>query len=155
MGTIQTELKKLTRLGLVSRRKDGNRLYYSARREHPLFRDIQGMVLKTAGLVEVLKNAVAGRADIEMAFVFGSVARQEEQAESDIDLLVIGRIGLRELIRALSGLAGQLGREINPHVFSVEEFVRRKLAGDHFLTRVLEDGKLFVKGTADDLEKLG
>ncbi len=155
VGTIQTEMKKLERLDPVRRRKDGNRLYYSANREHPLFPEIQGLVLKSAGLVDVLRAALVRSPKIEIAFVFGSVARREEKAESDIDLMVIGQVGQRELARSLAGVAGQLGREINPHVLSVEEFIQRKLGGEHFVTQVLGDAKLFVKGTQHDLEKLG
>lgn len=155
VGTVQTELKKLERLDLVCRRRDGNRLYYSANRQHPLFRDIQGLVLKSAGLVDVLKAALGESPEIEVAFVFGSVARREDKAASDIDLMVIGQVGLRKLTGMLSGVAGRLGREINPHVFSVEEFLKRKTEKEHFVTQVLGDAKLYIKGTQHDLDQLG
>lgn len=155
IGTIQTELKKLLRLGLVQSRRDGNRLYYSADRDHPLYPELHGLVLKTVGLVDVLQAALAGAGGVDVAFVFGSIARQEETAGSDIDLLVLGRIGLRELSGLLSGVAAQIGREINPHAMSCDEFVQRRAAGDHFVTRLLAESRLFIRGDEHELEKMG
>ncbi len=154
LGTVQQELRRLTRIGLVSRRKDGNRIYYSANSQHPLFPELQSLVLKTNGLVGVLEHALQD-GDVTLAFVFGSVARGEAGPESDIDLMVIGGIGLRRLTQLLSGLSERLGREINPHVMAPEEFKERKLKGDHFLTTVLGTRKLFVKGTEHELESMG
>jgi len=151
IGTIQTELKKLGRLGLVTSRRDGNRLYYRANREHPLYPDLRSMVIKTVGLVDTLKSALVADEAIRVAFVFGSFARAEEKASSDIDLMVIGPLGLRRLTELLSGVSAQVGREINPHVMSEEEFARRRTEGDHFVTHLLESDRIFIK---DELEKL-
>ena len=93
IGTIQTELKKLLRLDLVKKRKDGNRLYYRANKENPLYPDIRSLVLKTIGLGDILKNVLRQDSDISIAFVFGSIARHEEMAGSDVDLMVIGKLG--------------------------------------------------------------
>lgn len=155
IGTIQTELKKLLRLGLVQSRRDGNRLYYAADPAHPLYPELRGLVLKTVGLVDVLQTALAAAEGIEVAFVFGSFARQEETAGSDIDLLVLGGIGLRELSGLLSGVAVQIGREINPHVMSRDDFSQRRDAGDHFITRILAEPRLFIRGDEHELEKVG
>ncbi|HAD03818.1 MAG: toxin-antitoxin system toxin subunit [Desulfuromonadales bacterium GWD2_61_12] len=155
IGTIQTELKKLLRLELVSCRRDGNRLYYQANRAHPLYAEIRGLVLKTSGLIPALSQALAPVAGVRVAFVFGSLARQEEGAASDIDLLVIGQPGLRQLTTLLSGVAQQVGREINPHTMAVEEFVQRRAQGDHFVTQLLASPRLFVRGDEDELAKLG
>lgn len=155
IGTIQTELKKLVRLDLLSARRDGNRLYYSANREHPLYPEIRAMVLKTVGLADVLRTLLEKSADIAVAFVFGSVASGNESASSDIDLMVIGALGLRPVTRLLSGVGSAIGREVNPYVIGVNEFKRRKEEKEHFISSVLASPKLFVKGTASDLEKLG
>lgn len=154
LGTVQQELQRLTRVGLVTARKDGNRVYYRANPDHPLYRDLCSLVLKTDGLVGVLQLALR-TPDIRLAFVFGSVARGDTGAESDVDLLVVGAVGLRKLATLLSGLADRLGREINPHVLSPEEFTQRRRQGDHFLTVVLSSPKLFVKGTEHDLATMG
>ncbi|HDR89171.1 MAG TPA: toxin-antitoxin system toxin subunit, partial [Bacteroidetes bacterium] len=101
IGTIQGELKKLSELDLILKEKDGNRTYYRANKSHPLYSDIHNLVLKTSGLVDVLRNAL-GTEKIKLAFVFGSFARGEESADSDIDLMVIGSLGLRDLITMLA-----------------------------------------------------
>ena len=154
IGKIQTELKKLLRLDLVKKRKDGNRLYYRANKEHPLYPDIRSLVLKTIGLGDILKNALRQDADISIAFVFGSIARHEETAGSDVDLMVIGKLGLRKLTGMLSGVSEQIGREINPHILSIEEFIKRKTNREHFITQVLEAPKIFIIGDAHDLESM-
>jgi predicted nucleotidyltransferase len=154
IGTIQTELKKLLRLDLVKKRKDGNRLYYRANKEHPLYPDIRSLILKTIGLGDILKDALRQDSDISIAFVFGSIARHEETAGSDVDLMVIGKLGLRKLTGMLSGVTEHIGREINPYVLSVNEFVKRKTNREHFITQVLEAPKIFIIGNANDLESM-
>ena len=145
-GTVQQELKKLYRLELIKKNRDGNRLYYQANREHPLYPEIRNIVLKTIGLVDIIQEALERSPDIECAFVFGSIARQEEKTQSDIDLMVIGTLGLRELTALLSGLSEAIGREINPHVMSSEEFIKRKGRDNHFIANILKKPKLFVIG---------
>lgn len=152
-ATVRQELRKLKRLGLLSERRDGNRVYYRANRTHPIFPEVRRVVLKTSGLVEVLGESLKG-ADITVAFVFGSVAQAKETAQSDIDLMVVGTIGLRKLAALLSGISERVGREINPHVMKKAEYQRRLQAGDHFVTQVLDGPKLFVIGTQDDLEAM-
>jgi predicted nucleotidyltransferase len=154
LGTIRQDLQKLVKLDLVKARRDGNRLYYRANTDHPLFPEIRNLGLKTAGLVEVIKSAL-DREGIEVAFIFGSLARSKERAESDVDLMVIGTIGLRSLSSRLAGVSEQIGREINPHALSIEEFRRRKQNGNHFLSNVLESPKLFIIGSENDLEAMG
>ena len=155
IGTIQTELAKLARLCLVLRRRDGNRLYYRASLEHPLYPELRGMVMKTVGVAGLLRESVENCAEVESAFIFGSVARGEETAGSDVDLMILGSIGLRKLSGILTGVSAKIGREINPHVMPVEEFVKRKREGEHFVSELVASPKILIKGHADDLEKLG
>ncbi len=152
--TVSQELKKLEDRDLVSARRDGNRLYYSANRTHPLYNDIRNLVLKTIGLADILRQALAVKA-ISVAFVFGSVARGDEGGESDVDLMVVGEMGLKELSRLLVGVSERIGREVNPHVMNAVELRRRWASGDHFLLRVLKSQKLFVVGDEDELARLG
>jgi predicted nucleotidyltransferase len=154
IGTIQTEMKKLHRLDLVLKRRDGNRLYYRANQQHPIFSEIQALVIKTVGLLDVLKDALAGEEAIRVAFVFGSLASDSEKAESDIDLMVVGYLGLRSLTRLLKGLTDKLGREINPYILTPEEFSTRKSKNEHFLSQVLKDSKLFIIGDEEDLKTM-
>ena len=91
---------------------------------------------------------------IRVAFVYGSIARQEEKAESDVDLMVVGRATFREVVTHLQAAQKKLGREVNPTVYSVAEFRRKRRAGNHFLTRVLESKKLFVLGDERELARM-
>lgn len=153
IGTIQGELKKLSNLDLVLKKVDGNRTYYRANKNHPLFDDIHNLTLKTTGLVDVLKNAL-GTKKIKLAFVFGSFARGEENAESDIDLMVIGNLGLRDVTRLLSDTEGKILREINPHVYSENEFCEKYKKQDHFVSQLVAGAKIFIIGMEDELKKM-
>ncbi len=150
IATVRQELKKLLQMELLLARRDGNRLYYRGNKEHPLFPDIQNMVLKTVGIVEPLKE-VLDKESVNIAFIFGSVANNREGAVSDLDLMVIGTVGLRTVSGWLSGISEKIGREINPHVLSLNEYRKRKRAREHFLNRVIESAKIFIKGNEDDL----
>ena len=150
IATVRQELKKLLQMELLLARRDGNRLYYRGNKEHPLFPDIQSMVLKTVGIVEPLKE-VLDKESVNIAFIFGSVANNREGAASDLDLMVIGTVGLRTVSGWLSGISEKIGREINPHVLSLKEYKKRKRAREHFLNRVMESAKIFIKGSEDDL----
>ncbi len=152
-ATVRQELSRLAGLHLVVLRRDGNRAYYQAETGNPLYTDIRNIVLKTSGLIEILRTALVEKPGIRLAFVFGSVASGGEKPESDIDLMIIGPVSLRQLSRWLSGVAGQLGREVNPHIFAPLEFARRRRAGDHFVTSVLSAPKLFVIGTEMSLQE--
>jgi predicted nucleotidyltransferase len=154
IGTVQTELIKLLHLDLVIKRRDGNRLYYRANKDHPLYSDIQSLVIKTIGLTDIFKKAIEQHPEIQIAFVFGSIAGHREKAGSDVDLMVIGNLGLRNLTKMLSGLPEQIGREINPHVLSVEEFRKRKLNKDHFITQVIKAPKLLISGNKDEFKTM-
>ena len=154
IGAIQTELKKLIRLELLKKRKDGNRIYFQANKEHPLYSDLRNLVLKTNGLVDIIKGALIHSDAIRYAFIFGSFARKEETSSSDIDLMVVGDLGLRHLTKMLSGLSDRLHREINPHCLSEQDFIRRKNAGEPFINRICEESRLFIIGDENDFEAM-
>ncbi len=154
LGTVQGELEKLGAADLVTSRRDGNRRYFRANANHPLFPDLQQLVLKTAGLRDVLAAALDQVPGVEVAFVFGSLAGGGGKAASDVDLLVIGEAGLRTLAPALRRTADRLGREINPVVMPVAEF-RKGRTRNPLLVDVLGGPKLFVKGGPDELARLG
>jgi predicted nucleotidyltransferase len=140
-------------LDLIHARRDSNRVYYRANREGPLFPEIHNLVLKTAGLADVLRSVLKDEG-IRTAFVFGSVAQGSERDGSDLDLMVIGDIGLLTLSKLLSGVSEKIGREINPHVFSVGEFRERTGNRDHFIVNVLHSEKVFVIGNENDLKAM-
>jgi predicted nucleotidyltransferase len=141
-------------MDLIWRRKESNRVYYRAKTENPLYPEIRNLVLKTSGLADVLRVALRDER-IRIAFVFGSVAAGEEKAGSDIDLMVIGNLGLRDLSRLLFGVTDKVGREINPHVVNEKEFRRRIKSSDHFLSTIMREPKIFITGSKNELEAMG
>ena len=153
-STIRQELRKLADLDLIRSRKDSNRIYYSANKENPLYQDIQNLVIKTSGLVDVFKGPLQDER-IKIAFVFGSIPKGEINAGSDVDIMVIGEIGLRGLSGLLSGVSERIGREVNPYVLSRAEFRKRLKDKEHFLSSVLRSPKIFVIGNEHDLSAMG
>lgn len=154
-GTLSRELDKLTQAGLLVRTEQGNQVRYQADASHPLFGDVASMFRKTHGVVPMLREALAPlEPHIQLALVFGSVARGTETAGSDIDLLVLGSVGFAELAQALYPLHELLRREVNPVLYSPQEFVERAQAGEAFARELLDKPKLWVKGADDDLAKL-
>jgi len=153
-ATVRQELRKLKGLDLVYERRDGNRAYYRANYDHPLYTDIHRIVLKTSGLADLLAGALK-EGDIRVAFIFGSVAHGTENAGSDVDLMIIGKIGLRKLTALLSGVSDQVGRQINPHVMTEEEYGKRLKSQDHFVIHVLKGPKIYIVGSEDDFAAMG
>lgn len=154
LSTVRQELRNLMTLGLVEARQSGNRTYYQGNSKHPLFPEIHSLVLKTSGLADVLREAL-GDKGISVAFVFGSVASGVETPNSDLDVMVIGTVSLRQIVERLAGVSANLGREVNPHVLTAAEFARRKDSQDHFVSTVLAAPRIFVIGDAHELERLG
>lgn len=150
---IRQELAKLARLDLVVPRRDSNRLYYSARKDNPLYPDIRSIAIKTVGLSQVLSSALQSE-KIQIAFVFGSVAAGTEKAGSDVDLMVIGSLGMRDLTGLLSGMTEKIGREINPHVLTATAFRAKAQGGAHFVASVMKEPKIFLKGNDRNLTEL-
>ena len=154
VGTVQGEVARLRAGDLLLERRDGNRLYFRANRAHPLFPELRGIALKTTGLKEQLAAALDGLGGVELAFVFGSFAAGTATSESDIDLMVIGSTGLRQLAPRLRQVADTLGREINPHVVSSSGYADKQTGGDAFIERVQDAPKMWIIGTEDELKGL-
>jgi len=156
-GSVARELEKLTAVGLVQVEKVGNQKHYEANRASPIYPEIHGIVLKTFGLADVLKAALATLQDrIRVAFVYGSVASNTDTAESDIDLLIIGAdLSYPELMNVLAGAEETLARRINPTLYSSGEFARKLGEDSAFLQRVLKQPKIFLVGDKDDVPKSG
>jgi predicted nucleotidyltransferase len=149
-GGVQRELDFLVRAGILSKTREGNLAYFEANRMAPIYEELRGLVRKTAGIPELLRTALLPHApSIARAFVYGSVARGEEGAASDIDLMVIGDVSFFDVVAAVSPLQQSLGREINPTVFDSAEYARRLRAKDSFLTRVEKQPRIDLIGGDD------
>jgi len=154
-SSLQRELDSLVSVGLLLRRQDGRRAYFKANADSPLFQDLQGIMEKTSGLLPALKAALKDFDDrIELALVYGSIARGEGHSASDLDLMIVGTLKQIDLVPVLRKLEARFRREVNVTLFSPQEF-RRKLAGeDHFLHSVLMGKTISLKGTPDELGKV-
>ena len=156
VGAVQRELENLSKVVLIVRKSVGTQVFYQANRDAPIFREMQGMVNKTIGVFSILRSALHPLAKrILVAFVYGSVAREEETAHSDVDLLVVGKVTLDEILSRLSTVEKNIGRPINPTVYSVTEFTSKLASENHFLTAVLKGQKVFLVGNEDELRKVG
>lgn len=151
--SVEEELEKLVHLELLTTTKDGNRRYYAVNRAHPLYPDLHAIVLKTSGLKDLLVEVLPSK-KISFAFVFGSIAAKGDRAESDVDLMIIGSVGHRELASGLRKVGERIGREVNPHFYSADELRRRIKARDHFLTDVIANPKLFILGDEHGFDDL-
>lgn len=154
-GTLHKELTKLTTGGILRRQEVGNQVRYGANRDCPVFEELASILRKTSGLVDVLVKALGGvEKNIALAFVFGSVARGEQQSNSDVDVMLVGSLGFADAVQVLHPVQAILQREINPVVYSLEEFRRRAASDDSFIREVLVKPKLFVVGNENELRKL-
>lgn len=154
VGTLHKELTKLAQAGLLLRKEIGNQVHYAANTECPIFLELQGLLRKTSGVVDVLREGLDEISErIAVSLVFGSVAKGEERAGSDVDVLVIGSVSFVEVVKALHPAQSMLQREVNPVVYTSDEF-RHKLASDDAFLRGIVDGeKLFLIGNEHDLAK--
>ena len=154
-SSLQRELKALVDGGILERRREGTRIYFKADTRSPMFPELRGLLDKTAGLLPTIRVTLEPfQARIDCAFVYGSVARRQDHARSDVDLLVIGGLGLADLAPALRKAETRLGREVNVTSYSAREFRRKVAAKDHFLSEVLRGPRQFVKGHERDLDAL-
>jgi predicted nucleotidyltransferase len=154
-SSLQRELQSLVSICILRQRRDGRRTYFQAETESPIFDELCGIITKTLGIAEALRDALSKFGDsVACAFLYGSVARRQEHALSDVDLMVIGSVGLSELSPPLRALEKKFGREINATCYSPEEFRNKVEAENHFVMNVLRSDKSFLKGDEDDLESL-
>jgi predicted nucleotidyltransferase len=153
-GTLHKELSKLSNAGILQSKKVGNQQHYSANLQCPIFEELASIFRKTSGLADVIVDALSNvKSQIALAFVFGSVARGEQQANSDIDVMLIGDIGFGDVVSLLHGSQSTLMREINPVVYSVDEFKNRIKKNDSFIKEILIKPKLFIIGSENELRK--
>jgi predicted nucleotidyltransferase len=155
-GAVQRELQLLVDARILRRTVEGRHVYYQVNRESPIFPELRALLLKTAGVVEVVREALAPlTGGVRAAFVFGSAARGELRSDSDVDVLVVGDVTFSEVAAALVIAQERLGRDVIPTVYPSAEFRRKLRDGNHFLTTVLREPHLFAVGGPDELVGLG
>lgn len=155
-GTMAKELQRPYDAGLLTRERVGNQLRYAANVRHPVFAEVAALLRKTVGVADILADALAVlERDVDVAFVFGSIARGDEHADSDVDVIVIGQCDFASVARALEPAQRALGREVNPKVYGLGEWRQRIETGASFVRQVLAEPKIFIVGTQDELDALG
>jgi DNA-binding transcriptional ArsR family regulator len=153
-SSLQRPLAGLMGAGIVASHPDGNRTYYAVDASHPALPELRGLLAKTSGVAGLLRKQLAGvAAKIRCAFVYGSLAAGTAVASSDVDLFVIGEVRLKDLVAPLRKAARQMGRGINPLVYTDTEFRERVRSRNNFIRGILSKPKLFVIGTSNDLEE--
>jgi predicted nucleotidyltransferase len=147
-GAVQRELTKLAEAGLVTVRRQGNQKHYQANSFSPVYDELRGIVLKTFGLADIVRGGLTPLVpQIRAAFIFGSVAKGQDTAGSDIDVLVVSDIvTYADIYSALEQSSQDLGRTVNPTVYTTREFARRVKDGKAFLTRIMKQPKIWLIG---------
>jgi DNA-binding transcriptional ArsR family regulator len=154
-ASLQKELVSLASMELITARRDGNRLYYRANTAHPIYPELHGLVIKTAGIGAALRLALSTVEGVDLALIFGSTAAGTATGHSDVDLLVLGTAGLRKITPALRGIAENLGREINPVCLTPAEWREKQQRGDAFVTRIAHEPQIRLKGSSDAFAAMG
>ena len=153
--SVQRTVRDLTDIAILHRERRGNLVYFRLNIENPIVPDLKAMFLKTVGLGDLLRETLAGESKIEAAFIYGSVAKGEESAGSDIDLAMIGDLPPQTLTELLEDLERATGREVNATVFTHAEWKARIETGEHFVTTLLREPKIVLLGLDVELKSLG
>lgn len=155
-GAVQRELENLAETGLIIAKQVGNQKRYQANQAMPFFSELRSIILKTSGLADVLRDALQPiTRQIRAAFIYGSVAKQEDTAKSDIDLMIIGDdLTYADIFQLLGKAELALNRKVNPAFYSIAEWIRKNSNGNDFIAKIIERPKIFVIGTENELAKL-
>ena len=154
-SSLQREIDALVRVGVLAKRVDGRRSYIKANEDSPIFPELRGLIEKTSEvLFRMLREAIAGTKGLKVGFIYGSLARGEEGAGSDVDLMILGDVSSMDLSPRLRAVEAAVGRQVNPTVFSVDEFAKKAAEKNHFLRTVLRNKKIMLVGTEDELHQI-
>ena len=154
-GTVQRELEFLARAGVARRTVRGRQVYFQANPDCPVYAELRGLVVKTAGVADALRRALAPLAGrVRAAFIYGSVAKRAERRGSDVDVMVIGEVSFAEASEALARAQNAIGREVKPSVYAPADFRAKVGAKHHFLRTVLRGEKIFLIGDEHELSRL-
>jgi len=152
-GNVRRELRRFIDDDLIQREKKGNMVFYFLNERHALFSEIKSIIQKTTGIDAKLSELVNKNMDIKLALIYGSFARKEEKGESDIDLMIVSNGKIKTFYSKLSHLESSFNREINPTVYSPQEFKTKILKKDSFITHVLNSSHKILKGDLNDYRK--
>ena len=152
---ISRELARLEKMGILTCQTEGRQKYYQVNPKCPVFSELEGLVRKTAGLADILRGVLKPLSrKIRVAFIYGSMAKGLAKSQSDVDLIVIGSSTFAEVVNAITKAQHELGREVNPSTYPVDEFRQKVLTSHHFINTVLKEPKIFLIGDERELAKL-
>lgn len=155
-GTLHKELSRLAEGGILLRQRQGNQICYQANADCLIFPELAAIFRKACGPAERLRQTLAEfGAAIERAFIFGSVASGKATAASDIDVLIVGKLSFAEVIQAVYPLQETLGREINPKLYSPEEWRAALAENSAFIQDIMQKPQLWIAGDKDDAGQSG
>ena len=150
-SNLSVELRRLAAAGIVETHKSGVERFYSANPRLPIFEELRSIAVKTSGVADILREALARISGVRLAFIYGSIASGEITPASDVDVMVVGDARFSDLVAALSEPAARLGREVSPRVYSEGELRDRAAAGGAFFAEVLAGEKIFLVGDEQTL----
>lgn len=153
IGGVQRELEKLSQVGLLTITRIGNQKHYQANKKSPIYEELRGIVQKTFGLSDVLRNALADFRDrVKSAFIYGSIAKGTDRSGSDIDVMIVSdQVAYPEMLEAFSSIEAKLGRSVNPTIYKTDEFQKKIASDNSFVTRVMKQPKIFLIGSENDI----
>ena len=156
-GTVSRELERLSSSGLVSVIRLGNQLHYQANKDNPVFSDLLNIIRKTFAIVDVIKAALLPvNEQIELAFIYGSIAKGEDTVKSDVDLMLVSSsLVYADVMRVLLDAEDIIGRPISPSIYTAEQIINKLNNENAFVSRVMDQPKLWVKGQDDDIRDIG
>jgi len=153
-SSLQRELGSLVAGGILRQKREGRQVYFQAATDSPIFEELRSIILKTAGLADVVRHSLRTFADrIEWAFIYGSIAATSEHSASDVDLMIVGSVGLAEVSSPLRKAEQKLNRAVNPTIYKADQFADKIKSGHHFMTTVMRSKKIFVLGDAREFDK--
>jgi len=153
-STLQRELDSLVRGGILRQKREGKHVYFQPATDSPIFEELRGLLLKTVGLADVIRNALKPFTErIQWAFIYGSLARVEEHAASDVDLMIIGQVGLAEVSSPLRKAEQRLTRAVNPTIYTSDQFASKVQSNHQFIAGVLRSKKIFLLGDAREFDR--
>ena len=154
-GTVHRELKRLTDAGILLKTEEGKQHYYQVNRQSPICTELTGLVRKTIGVADIVRVALGSvEATIKLAFIYGSVAKTTDRQSSDIDLMLVADdLSYSGLVECLATAEQALQRPVNPTIFTTAEFIQRLREEQSFVTRVMEQPKIMIKGLIDDFRE--
>lgn len=152
---VQRALQRLHEAELIEEYQQGNMVYYKLEKNQPILTELKSILYKTILIAEPFKKAFMKlTGEINIAFIFGSFAYGTESAESDIDLFIVGKLGLKRLSSFLAPIAKQLQREINPALYSKTEFIKKVKTKEHFITNIIRSKKMWLIGDDNEIKKM-